>query len=493
MRSAASAQGNAFSAPIGGRSALMGNTGTALAIDGAGPFLNPATIVRIDDHRFAFSVNFYNFSVTRLSNWHQPSAVDAQFGNLALGNTSITTSGFSGLPSTLCLFFTLADGAPRDASAGDTRLGPWRQKLSICVGSLEGQGVTFTAIPFNATTPLGETAQAQSVVQSWSRVYAGPSYSVSLSQRLSLGLSAHAVVTSDSFTLASSAITSVTGGGVQSSFGAAAAGNSIDLAATLGASYRVGSYTAGLGVGLPAVHVKGSYTGTLDSEFSGASGSATIATGTGSFSAAPPVRIGLGVGAEWTRLIMELDAALVIPAPTGFKSSLSGSSTTLAGGVLGTTPFQESFSVQEHAVVNPGIGAEYFIRPALSLVGGASLNLTLQPALAPTLTVGNLVQERQSFATVSAGVGSYGTSGNLMLGLQLSHAWGESVAANPYVTPNQWAVVDTSSYGVLLILAGSTNLRALGRAVVRIEHVIVGNPADPDAAPPAPQATPPSP
>ena len=56
------------------------------------------------------------------------------------------------------------------------------------------------------------------------------------------------------------------------------------------------------------------------------------------------------------------------------------------------------------------------------------------------------------------------------------------MAANPYVTPNQWAVVDMASYSVLVILAGSTSLRALGRAVERIEHVIVGNPVDPDEA-----------
>jgi hypothetical protein len=40
---AVAAQGNDLSAPTGGRSALMGNTGVALARDGAAPFYNPAT------------------------------------------------------------------------------------------------------------------------------------------------------------------------------------------------------------------------------------------------------------------------------------------------------------------------------------------------------------------------------------------------------------------------------------------------------------------
>ena len=51
------AQGNAYGTPIGGRSALMGNTGVALGVDGAAPFQNPATIVKLDDHRFSADPN----------------------------------------------------------------------------------------------------------------------------------------------------------------------------------------------------------------------------------------------------------------------------------------------------------------------------------------------------------------------------------------------------------------------------------------------------
>ena len=225
----------------------MGNAGTALAVDGAAPFLNPATIVPMDDHRFAFSVNFYSYSNTHFASWRQPGAVDAtQFGNLALSNTSITSSGFSALPSTLCLLFTLADGAAA-SDTDDPTLHSGRQKLSLCLGSMESQGVSFTALPFTGATPLGQTVQAQSLVQSWSRFYGGPSYSVALSDHLALGLSLHAVYSSDSFLLASSAITSsVANGGVQSSFGAAGGGSSLDFAATLGgfsasASTRPGS------------------------------------------------------------------------------------------------------------------------------------------------------------------------------------------------------------------------------------------------------------
>ncbi len=487
----ADAQGNAFGAPIGGRSALMGNTGVALAVDGSAPFLNPATIVRLDEHRFAFSVNFYQYAVTRFDGWHQPGPVNTgQFGTLALPDTGISSSGFNGLPSTLCLFFTTNDGGPPDMKVGP--LVPWRQKLSICLASLESQALSFTALPFTGTTPLGQTSQTQSFVQNWNRLYAGPSYSMALTERLALGVSVHAVFTSDSFILNSGAITaSSMNGGVQSSFGAAASGSSLDVATTLGGVYEFGPYTAAVSLALPAVHLTGSLTGTLfDAYGSGASSSATLASGSGTFTAAPPMRVALGLGAKWERLILEGDASLDLPAPTGFSAALTGTSVALASSSLTSTPLHSSFSVNLHPVVNAGVGAELFVKPTLSVIGGVSMNLTAQPPLSPTLTVGNLVQRRQSLATASAGVGSYGTSGNLVLGVQLGYGWGQSLAVNPYVTPNDLAVVDTTSYSVLVILAGSTSLRALGRAVERVEHVIVGNPTDPDAPPPPPPPTP---
>jgi hypothetical protein len=472
----AHAQGNSFASPIGGRSALMGNTGTALAVDGSAPFLNPAAIVRMDDHRFAFSVNFYQYSITGFSNWHEPGTVDGtKFGRLSLGDTSISSSGFNVLPSTLCVFVTLFDGAPEE---DDAALHKGRQKLSLCLGSLESQGVSFTALPFSGPTSLGQTVQAQSLVQGWSRVYAGPSYSVSVAKHVALGLSVHAVYTNDSFALSSSAISSsASGGGIQSSFGAAGAGGSLDVAPTLGAIYRKGMYTAGLSFAIPAVHLYGSYTGTLNNEYSsGTTNSATISTGSGSFSSAPPIRVAVGGGLETGRWTVEADAAVVIPAVSGFTASAIGNTTSLSGTTLTTTPLQSNFSVAEHVVVNPGLGAEYFVYPSLSLVAGASLNMTLQQALAAPAGVGTLVEDRQSLATASFGLGSYNPSGNVLLGVQVGYGWGQSLAANPYVTPNQWAIVDTTSYSALLILAGSTSLRSLGHAVEHIEKVIVGPP-----------------
>jgi hypothetical protein len=77
-----------------------------------------------------------------------------------------------------------------------------------------------------------------------------------------------------------------------------------------------------------------------------------------------------------------------------------------------------------------------------------------------------------------------------MLGTQLGYGWGQALAANPYVLPNDWAVVDTQSYSALLILAGSTNLRVVKRAAESVENALKNGFQPPK---PGPAVTPTSP
>src|SRR3954464_7625340 len=98
----ARAQANDRSSPLGGRSALMGNTGVALGRDGASPFLNPATVVGIDDRQLAFSVNFLALQLNSFKDWHQPSSVDPRFGEVSLSESSISSTRITTVPSTVC-------------------------------------------------------------------------------------------------------------------------------------------------------------------------------------------------------------------------------------------------------------------------------------------------------------------------------------------------------------------------------------------------------
>ena len=192
------AQGNDLSAPTGGRSALMGNTGVALGRDGSAPFYNPATIVRIRDERLAFSVNFYSLGLTQFEDWHQPGEVDTdQFANSDLGGTSLVETNFRSLPSTLCLFFTLEElvnlGTVADDEVASYKRRPRGKKLAVCFATLESEDVDQQAISFSGDTSAGATNQVQSVQRRWSRTYVGPTYSVSLSERLAIGGSVQVV------------------------------------------------------------------------------------------------------------------------------------------------------------------------------------------------------------------------------------------------------------------------------------------------------------
>jgi hypothetical protein len=481
----ARAQGNDLSAPTGGRSALMGGTGVALANDGSAPFLNPATIVRINDRSLAFSVNFYTFAYSHFSNWHQPGPVDAsQFGTIHLSGTGISSNGFRVFPSTLCLFFTLAGVTDPGANDGGFHRG--RQKLAVCLGNTESQNVGLPALALHSSTALGMTTQVQSIAQNWTRFRAGPTYSMSLSDSLAIGMSLQGVYSADAFAFDSSAITSAqAGGSIQSTLGAGGNGHSFDLTAILGAMLRSGRLTLGASVEVPALHLLGTYDAVShqESQGTGTSG-ATIASGSGSFSAPPPMRFAVGVGAQWPRLILEVDESVSV-AVGNIASTLDVMNTTLVGTTATTTNVDSTFSVAEHPVWNTSLGAEYLVSPSFSVLGGIATNDSALAALSPTSTLGNLVQARMSDVNASIGIGSYGGGGDILIGARFGYGWGQSMAANSYVIPNDWAVVDTQSYSVMLILAGATNLRAIGRAVEKAEKAVTtGNPELPPAAPP---------
>jgi hypothetical protein len=473
----ARSQGNDRSAPTGGRSALMGNTGVALGADGAAPFLNPATIVRINDRSLAFSVNFYTFSLTHFSSWHQPGQTDAaHFGDLALGNTAVSTSSFNALPSTLCLFFTVAGVTAEGERTGALHRG--RQKLAVCLGNVESSSVTMAALSFRGTTPAGATAQVDSFAASWTRLHVGPTYSLSLSDDFALGLSLHAVATADTFAVSGNSITSAAGGGaIQTSLGTGGNGHSVDLTAILGAIYRVGPVTLGASAQIPSLHLYGRYDAVMHSQYDVAGAdTATLTNGTGSFVAPPPVRVAFGVGATVGRLTLEADGAYDFPTSTAIESALSVQSTNLVAAGATSTTLDATYAIASRPVVNLAAGGEYFVSRQFSLLGGASTNLSTLRGLTPTTTLADMVQSRTNSVRLSFGIGSYGTGGDLLIGTQLGFGWGEALAVNPYVLPNDWAVVSTQTYSAMVILAGATNLRAIGRAVERVENVVTGTP-----------------
>ncbi len=280
-------------------------------------------------------------------------------------------------------------------------------------------------------------------------------------------------MTSDSFSVEGTNITSLAGGTAgQSALGTSGYGYSFDVLANVGATYHFDKLTLGVDAQLPSVHGFSRFQTTAHDQYGGTTQNADIETASGSFSAPTPVRVALGVGYQWPRLVVELDGAVEFPWANAVTSTLNVTTTHLAGTTSTQTSATDTYAVGTRAVVNTAIGAEYFVSRGFSIIGGASTNFSALPPLVAPTSVGNLVQERTNHVALSFGIGSYGSSSDLLIGTQLDFGWGDSLAVNPYELPNQWAVIGTQTYSALLVLSGTTNLRAIGRAVEKVEKAV---------------------
>jgi hypothetical protein len=460
--SEARAQANPRSAPIGGRSALMGGTGVALARDGSAPFLNPATILNISDSGLAFSVNFYTFQATNLGSFHQPGAVDtARYGALSLPSTSLDSSRADALPSTLCLFLTIGHwGDNVEQPEPETGHRKGRRKLAACFGSLERQAFSATASGYVGDAGAVHATQAVSIQRSWNRIYVGPSYSVYVTDDVAIGAALDGIGTLASSTWSvDTLVKGAPGGTSASAYDTAMSAYSVDLGAMLGVMWRIDDARVfGASVSTPALHLFGHYDGTTAQQSSGPGPSPSLATSSGGFSAPPPVRLGLGIGSETRRLRLEGDVGAYLPL------------TDLAHVDVQGTPNPPP--VQSQPAVDAAIGAEYFVSPGFSFLGGASTDFTTLAPLPSAPSVGTLAESRTERVTGSFGIGSYGDGSELLMGLELSYAWGRAIAVDPFVEPTSLALVDQHTWTAMFVIAGSASLSAFRRTLRDLGRVV---------------------
>ena len=468
----------------------MGNTGVALGRDGAAPFVNPATIVGIDDRSIAFSVNFLALQNHRFARFHRPGPVDARFGNVDFDGTSVWSRRVTALPDTICLFIAFSALTAKAGTAKEDPT-PWeggRQKFAVCLATLESDDLIVPSLMSRGRTPSGTTTQDASFARKWTRAQVGPTYSAQINEKLSLGASLQGAYTSMSFIHdASSLSAAADGSATQSALGMAGDGNSLDLTAILGATYELGGLVFGASVQLPALHLLGSYDATLHRTFNTADSSeAILASGSGNFHAAPSTRISFGIGRTKRTWSLEGDASFDFGRPRAVTSSMETQTVTLANDTLSTAVQRAGLASRTSPTLNGAIGGEYFVTPRLSVLGGAFTNLSALPALkaAPVPSLGNVMQARAHHVGVSFGLGSYSGDGELLFGTQLGYGWGEMLAPNLYAAPPDWSVIKTQSYSALFVLAGATNLRSIKRAIEGVKNAVTPGPAG-DAKPPA--------
>ncbi|MBI2394144.1 MAG: hypothetical protein HYV09_31530 [Deltaproteobacteria bacterium] len=449
------AQSNYRSTPIGGRTTLMGSTGLNYGIDGAAPFQNPATLVLVDDERLSFSVNFYTFTAFRAPRWYQPAAVDsARFGAFDDPSASLTDLEFNALPSSLCLFLSSSRTS----------------RLALCAAATQTSSFTFASERQDVGLGLGRlTRIQQTMLVSFIRFALGPTYAVQISERLTIGASLFGGLAMHRSSINANAQTY---GGpappISSSFYSGSRGDTLELHALAGLTYRVGKHSFALALEAPSLHVFGVGAANLNTHFEGAGASTRSVGVDGSFVSSTPFRVGVGTGVAGEKGSAELNLFFHAPMGRAYEANLEGTSVTIDGAGAREEKMNVVIARGARAVLNAGIGGQYLLTPTLSVLGGFSTDFSAAPADEPRGDLLNYNTARTHRLSGTIGFGSHAADpkeGELVIGTELSYGWGKRLVVNSYQLPPEFSRASHGTFTALLIIAGSTSLASIRRAV----------------------------
>jgi len=474
----AAAQSNYRAAPVGGRSQLLGGTGLTYGRDAAAAFLNPATAVLVDDNRLSFSVNFYTVSFVNAPRWYTPGPIDrAKFGDLTIESPGMTDLEFNALPSSLCIFFR---GADIRAIAKDHDARTLAARFGFCLATIQGRTFSFGAEGFSEVGARSVTRQAQTLAQSFTRFAAGPTYAMQLTRALSIGASFHGSLATHRSLLAAAATTyGSSPTPINSQFYTGARGDAFQLEGIVGATYRTGRQTWGLSVKTPSLHVYGVGGANEQSNYDGDGSATSVISADGSFTSTSPLRVGIGTGFEGTWGLFEFNALYHMPLGRSYRSELRGRRVTTTAGVVEDREIELELSEPARGVVNFAAGLEVFLSPKVSVLSGLATDLSSVKSGALRGNYVNYYPYRTDHAIGSFGIASHGSGGELMVGGEISIGWGERLAVNSYQLPPVIGTTGHGTYQLMLVVAGSTSLRALKRAVDDVTN-LVKEPKKPD-------------
>jgi hypothetical protein len=481
---AALAQSNHRLAPVGGRTTLVGGTGLAFGRDSASAFLNPATVVRVDPGRLAFSVNFYALSLTVAPDWYHPGSVDrATFGAVPRDRVSITNAEFDPLPGSLCGFFRIGD-IPFMAREASADLRERQARLGICLATVQSSSFLFNAEDYAQASATGRTRQAGSIRQTFGRFAIGPSYAMYIDDHLAIGASVHLSRASFRNTVGNTATTYGPGPSpINSGFYKTSRGDSFDLSVSAGATYRIRNQTLALTVELPSLHLFGNGGINLYTHSNGGPVATANTTAAGDFRFNTPLRVGLGTGYEASWGSAELNVGFYAPQAKAYQASMQGRSLESGAGQTVDRAIDVQLGARSRGAVNLGLGGEVFLTPKISLLGGINTDISSVPKGTLGTDPLDFHSGDTSRVAVSFGYGSHGEGGDLLIGSELSYGWGERLAVNAYQLPPRLDPTPTRTFSALFVLAGSTSIRAITRAVTDATKAIIaptkGTPDEP--------------
>lgn len=493
---AARAQTNYRLATVGGRTTLVGGTGVVYGHDSASTFLNPATAQLVDKNRLAFSVQAYQFSYMTAGSWYQPGPVDTKaFGDVKReGGTAVKNIGLDSLPGSLCIFFGAHDIPFLLSKTLKQSLREKGARLGICLATVSYSNDSFNEESYEQQTPQGTSRQAINIRQTFRRLSFGPTYSMYVTNALSIGASLH-LTRADHRSLFGATSTTYGGdsGPINNSYYSFARGFSHDMTATIGATYRIGAHqTVGLVLESPSLHLFGSGGINESTQFTGPAASSRGFTASGSFVARTPARLALGTGLQRDWGSVELNTSLFPATASIYTASFDGHAITNAtNGSTTDQATRNKFSTKALGSVNIGVGGEYFTSPRVSVLGGASFDKTIAPKGSLQSDPLHFFSSRTNRAAISFGYGSHGEGGDLLLGGELSYAWGERLAPNLYQLPARLDVTSQQTFGFLIVLAGSTSFRNIRRVADDVKKMMTPTqPEQPTRSPANPTPVP---
>ena len=152
--------------------------------------------------------------------------------------------------------------------------------------------------------------------------------------------------------------------------------------------------------------------------------------------------------------------------------NFNGTQTTTTGTTVTDQPTSLDIAQRSKGVVDMGAGAELYMSDRISLLLGLSTDVTALPAGTLQSKLFNYFEDRTDRIAMSAGVGTHGTGSELEVGAQFTYGWGDRLSVNSYQLPPVIGTAEDHQYQLMVIVAGSTSLRALKRVVDDVKRVV---------------------
>lgn len=456
--------------PTGSRTAAMGGAGHARGADSAAPTLNPAGLALIPGSIASLSASLYQITAVQIPSFiSDGTTVASRFGPLETSDPSASSAEFSAFPSGVAYFLHLDTGAAP----------------LILAASL--------SVPRSSSKRFVESTEykteAVSIQESLTTLQEDQTYVTAVSGAmgfgdLRLGISVLGAYTQGlRSTERSSLEVQGTSGFVRDQVTEIDRYTSIDLGGLIGAQLDLNdSFSIGLSVRSPSLHLGGSYEGAVDFTNLGSEVDAVVSKmrSRGEAYRGMPLRVGLGAEARGDGWAAALDGLLFLPFGDLYRFEAE-QFVSEVGGQNSTAPDQERnlrVVIPTRPVINLALGVELEVTETNWLRVGAFTDFSaLEPAAEQAARFANA----RVFPLFDLPIGRIGGSVgwgtrlgvvDTTIGVRVAYGRGETLRIDPdlrfdYQANNRADVTDATVFDGIAFLSAaldvSESVRSLGK------------------------------